>query len=729
MRRRHRSGSRVAAAVNAVRRHRRRLAKRDQPKASIRTSTAVAIREAQPRTLSGLAAQVATVGAMDTTAAAWRHRIALAPVAATAAVLPAAAWAPGATATGLVVTGLAGLLAAQAEHPARRRRRGLAWWSGGVLVWMGAGAVGATGHLIWWQDLVVLAAAAAPGAIAWWRPQPAPEPELLQPEALEQAAPMWIPPAALLLGQTLEHVCGMDRSPIYGARVEQVTSPADGVAVAVVALPGGMHASQIRPGELEPGLEALLDRAGVSQLGHLQRGAVRVEPADPALGVTRIQVTASWSRALDEGILAWTPPEDLAPGLSWLGVDDARQPLVVPSFETGADGKVSAIHTWVIGRNGGGKSTTLRTLLVPGIKGGWELLILVDGKGDSLDELAPYAAGGAVARAADAWRQAIALAYAIMVARQQRLGTPQAWRGPTPTDPLITLVIDECATVLAGLTGIEVAMMTEMGRMGRSLGVRTIQSGQIPLVDTVIGGSDWRSQARLILGHGVQDAVHDRIATQSGGAEGPSLLGLPKGRLVAMLDGRLIATRARVALLAEDELTAAVAGSPRAVLSEADRTDHVQTLVDLAASWGTIRPQAIVDLDELLAPWATTTLGPADGSGSGGRAGTPAPVTTSPAATGGVPAQPRPATGGARGGRPDGRLRQLVLTHVLTHAGVTRTEVRDHAVQAGYSASGAYKEINQLLEDGAVREDDQGRLIATLWDHHQVPAAAVGGAQ
>jgi len=190
-----------------------------------------------------------------------------------------------------------------------------------------------------------------------------------------------------------------------------------------------------------------------------------------------------------------------------------------------------------------------------------------------------------------------------------------------------------------------------------------------------------------------------------------------------MLDGRLLATRARVALLSDDELTAAAADSPRANLAEIDRTEHVQTLIGLAEGWATSRPEAIVDLTTLLSGWAPTGTGisaaPAStgaGSGTGGRAGSPAPLTT-------VPAQARPTTGataaggGARGGRPDARLRQLVITHVLTHAGVTRAQVRDHVTGLGFSNSGAYKEIAQLIQDGGIREDDQGRLTATLWDH------------
>jgi hypothetical protein len=192
---------------------------------------------------------------------------------------------------------------------------------------------------------------------------------------------------------------------------------------------------------------------------------------------------------------------------------------------------------------------------------------------------------------------------------------------------------------------------------------------------------------------------------------------------VVLVDGRLVANRARVAFVKDKDLIDRAAA--RAELHPDDLTDEVTTLLQVCHQWGTSKPAPVVDVRGLIAEWTDTDITTGSGSSNGGRAGTPAPATTSPA-TGGVPAQPRPTTG-ARGGRPDGRLRQLVLTHVLTHAGVTRTEVRDHAITAGYSQSGAYKEINQLLEDRAVREDDQGRLIATLWDH-QVPTAAGGTA-
>jgi hypothetical protein len=188
---------------------------------------------------------------------------------------------------------------------------------------------------------------------------------------------------------------------------------------------------------------------------------------------------------------------------------------------------------------------------------------------------------------------------------------------------------------------------------------------------------------------------------------------------VVLVDGNLVANRARVAFVKDRDLLAR--GVPRVELHPDDLTDEVTTLLQLCRNWGTNKPAPVVNVRGLIAEWTDTDLTTGD-TGNGGRAGTAAPVTTSPTA-GGIPA-PRPATGG-RGGRPDGRLRQLVLTHVLAHAGITRAQARDHAIELGFSSSGAYKEINQLLEDGAIREDAQGRLIATIWDH-QAPVAAGG---
>jgi hypothetical protein len=582
---------------------------------------------------------------------------------------------------------------------------------------------------VWWQDLLALGAAVAPGAVSWWRPLRELESGMVLEAALEAAEPGWIPPAVLLLGQTLEAVCQMDRSPILGARVEQVTSPADGVAVAIVALAGGMHASQVQARELAPGLEALLDRAGVSQLGHLQPGAVQIQAADEQVhGVTRIQVTVSWSRALDAGILPWNPPDDLPDGVAWLGLDDARRPMLVESWSRGADGRVSVYHVWAIGRTGGGKSTTIRALVARDLMKGREVLIPVDGKGTMGKDLAPWSLTGAIARGREASRQAVLLAYLIMVARQQRIDTDNPWLGPTPDDPIVTLFIDEYSTIGAYLTGAEVTMICEIARMARDLGVRVVQSGQNPLVDAVIGGSDFRSQTRIVLGHAIADGVHDRIATQSGGDDVPSLRGLGKGRAVVLVDGRVVANRGRVAFVTEADLVEQA--EPRGRLHPDDLTDEVRAALEICSGWGTSKPAPVVDVRGLLSEWTPTSTPAPTGlvssrPPSAGSPTAPASPTRGPVpASGLVPAQARP-TAGTRGGRPDTKLRQLVLTHVLTHAGVTRAQVRDHVVALGFSNSGAYKEITQLIQDGAIREDDQGRLQATLWD--QTPTTAAGG--
>ena len=707
--------SRLAAGVNALRRHRRRLTTRDGGVPSVGQTVSVAIREATPRTLPGLAAQGAAVAALSTVGGTWRARAVLAPVAATCAAAGTSALWPGQTALGLSALAVAGAVSSRsglggatgpgsAVWTARDlRASGLARWALGGLAWVGVGALGGHDALTWWQDGAFLATLTAPGAATWWRASRLPEPVDVEPGP---ALPPTLPPAAHVLREVLTAMTWTEGTWLTGGAVVEVLSPAPGVAVALVELPHGVHSARAAGADVRLHLEALLSTAGRAMpgLGALDPSTVQIDPA----GVEHMRVSASWSRALDSGALAWKPPTDLQPGRVWLGHNDARQDLVVPSWYSGDDGKTSVVHVWVIGRTGGGKSTTIRSYLAPGIEAGNTALILLDGKGDSLDDLAPYSLTGHVARDGDAWRQGIILAYAIMVARQQRLVAGDPWRGPTPADPIIALVIDECATVLTGLTKAEVRMVCEIGRLGRSLGVMTLQSGQIPLVDSLIGGSEWRSQARLVIGHGVQDKTHNHVATQSGAddGEGLSLLGLPIGRAGAMFDGEILSRRAKVALMTEADLTRVAAPEP-AALHPGDRSPEVQALLELAGGWASSRPQAVVDLGDLLAEWVDIDVQP------------PAHIDLTTVGETQVPTDPRvPAPRRATAGRPAqerGDIRTWILSHLLVHPRLTRSELVAAVQNAGWSRAGAYKAMNAVLDDGAVIEDG-GRLTpAALW--------------
>ena len=393
--------------------------------------------------------------------------------------------------------------------------------------------------------------------------------------------------------------------------------------------------------------------------------------------------------------------------MAWIGLDDARRPMLVQSWSRGADGRTSVSHIWAIGRTGGGKSTTIRVISAKDLHAGREVLIPVDGKGTMSADLLPFSLTGSIARGSDASQQAVALAYEIFLARQQRLSGDNPWTGPRQSDPIVTLFIDEYSTIGAYLTGDYAQMICEMGRMSRDLGVRVVQSGQNPLVDALIGGSEFRSQCRIVLGHGILDATHDRIATQSGGEDAPSLRGLPTGRAVVLVDGHVVARNAKIAFVTDTDLAR---GATPGRLHPDDLTDTVTDLLEVCQDWGTARPEAVVDVRSKIDQWrASRTRRALDESdlvcepGTGGTDDVVVDLTDR------IPTQPQ---GQAR---PAGSLRDWVLTQLLTRPGTRRAEIVGEAVALGWSRSGAYRAIDTLIAEDAVAEDAAGQLVPAAW--------------
>jgi hypothetical protein len=357
--------------------------------------------------------------------------------------------------------------------------------------------------MAFWQQLTVLGATWAPGAVAWWKPRP-------DVPAIE-AGPTGprLPAEMEVLRTVLTEATTRERSPIAGGQIVSLDHPAQQVASAVVHVPG-IHVKGLPLETLRMGLEAFADAAGREHpgLGTLKPGAVEITP----VGVSELAVTVSWSRELAEQKLAYAPPAGLAEGMAWLGRTEDRQDIAVPCWERhAADGKVSVRHVKILGKTGSGKSFTLRTLLYGGLATATELVIPLDAKGDSLDEIAALVPGGKIARDADSWQAGIELFAAIMMSRRQRQGTPDAWTEPRPGDPMITLIIDEAAMARLGLTKLHHGIVELAGRQGRSLGLRTIQASQVPLVDEWVGGGAWRAQASITLLHNFEDPTHARI--------------------------------------------------------------------------------------------------------------------------------------------------------------------------------------------------------------------------
>jgi hypothetical protein len=274
--------------------------------------------------------------------------------------------------------------------------------------------------------------------------------------------------------------------------------------------------------------------------------------------------------------------EHTYPGSSWVGIGqdsgDVRH-VSVPAWRAHGDGtgEVSAMHGWVIGQSGSGRTNTLTTLLLPGLVSGTELVLAVDSDGDALTGLT-----GHIARHArcdvDRAEQVITLAWAILRARQDH-----GWTGPTAEDPLVTLVITDSVAVQAQLPRRVEEMVADIGRLGRCLGVRTVQASSRAYSDAVVGGRSWRAQTRWVIGHRVALDMDSALATQST-REDVSLLGLDTGEAAVLIDGAVVARRAKVAYHRAEDCAAALHGVTPAQLHPSDLA-AVQALWDATAGW------------------------------------------------------------------------------------------------------------------------------------------------
>jgi hypothetical protein len=537
-------GSRVVKAVRARREH---------------GSTGEAIRAADPDTVKGLAARQAAVGAVAT----WERRHELAPVTATVATLAAGSAFPVATATGLAaVAACQGAIAATGRGRKSQDERAItAGWAVSAAGWAGA-------HLFvpggtWWQWGLSLVAVTGVQSAMYWRSPPAQaSQEIVEISIYERAL------AAVLAELS------MDGGPLRGARLASLTMPANQVVVADVALGYGFHSDDV--------VTTALARAIESRAQIPFKGGIEVTAIDPST----IRVTASWTQALDSDSVSYDPRRNPGRGKSWMGVDDARNDIVVNNYTTGeVDGKTRVHHGWLNGRTGAGKSSASVALVLPGLRVGEEIVLGADGKGDSLDKIKKYIARLArrnlgKGQPGDRFEQVITLAWGIMMARKAR---PGGWTGPSPTDPVITLMLPEATSVKESIDLTTQNMVYEIGRMGESLGVRSIQDLQIPKVDDLIGEGGWRGNTRWVFGFCSADATYSSIASQSTNEE-VSLLGLPVGRAAVIVEGQVRARKAKMVWISDEDVEQAMRGVEPAQLHPADMA-AVKPLWDLTADW------------------------------------------------------------------------------------------------------------------------------------------------
>jgi hypothetical protein len=695
--------SKIAHIVAAVRRTRRRHSTKALGAPTMRESLELAVRDHHPRTVKGLAAQGATLAAISGA----RNGGRLVPVLGLAAALPAELLIPGPTAAALAVAGAAGAIAHhRAAQPGvlvgwRGRQLGVAAGATGALAFTGATATGLLDGMAFWQQAVVLGCTWAPGAIAWWKPRP--DAPAIDPGPTGPR----LPAEMEVLRTVLTEATSRERSPIAGGRIVSLDHPAQRVASAVVHVPG-IHVNGLPLETLRRGLEAFADVAGRAHpgLGTLQPGAVEITPS----GVSELAVTVTWSRELAEQKLPYTPPDGLAEGMAWLGRTEDRQDIAVPCWERhAADGKVSVRHVKILGMTGAGKSFTLRTLLYGGLKTATELVIPLDAKGDSLDEIAALVPGGKIARDADSWQAGIELFAAIFLSRKQRQGTPDAWTGPKPGDPIVTLIIDEAAAARLGLTNLHHGIVELAARQGRSLGVRTIQASQVPLVDEWVGGGPWRAQASITLLHNFMDPTHARIA--AGGIQPPQdLIQLPPHFCTVALNGTVTAARTRVANLAPEDVaaitTAATLHPIDQQLAGAAWDAYIQAV--------TVGRPGMGDNESVTA--ALIELGT---PGFGDAITTTVTTTAAPASP--VPAQTRGQNvidirQAPRAQSSDASIRDLIVTRLLTTSVLpTRPQLVAELTAPPYnkSRSGVQKQIAVMLETGALIEE-AGRIAPAI---------------
>jgi hypothetical protein len=537
--------SRVVKAVRARREH---------------GSTGEAIRATDPDTIKGLAARQAAVGTMS----AWERRHELAPVTATIATLAAGSAVPGLTAAGLAtVAAYQGAVAATGRgHKSKDDRAITAGWAFSAAGWAGAHLVVSGGT--WWAWGLSLAAVTGVQSAMYWRsgPQQGLEDQVAEISIYERA-----------LAAVLGELSGPG-GPLQGARLAALKMPANQVVVAEVALGYGHHSDDAATSGLARMIEA---RAQIPF-----RGGIEVTAINPST----IRVTASWTQALDSDSVSYDPRRDPGRGKSWMGIDDARNDIVLNNYTVGeVDGKVRVHHGWLVGRTGAGKSSASVALVLPGLRAGEEIVLGADGKGDSLDKIKKYVRRYArrnlgAGQPGDRFEQVITLGWAIMMARKAR---PGGWTGPSPTDPVITLMLPEATSVKGEIDPLTQEHVAEIGRMGESLGVRTIQDLQIPKVDDLIGEGGWRGNTRWVFGFCSADATYSSIASQSTNEE-VSLLGLPVGRAAVIVEGQVRAQKAKMVWISDEDIEQAMRGVEPAQLHPTDMA-AVKPLWDLTANW------------------------------------------------------------------------------------------------------------------------------------------------
>ncbi|MGL4745029.1 MAG: hypothetical protein ACRCYX_12525 [Dermatophilaceae bacterium] len=511
----------------------------------------------------------------------------LLPAGATVAATAGAAVDPRAAMLALTALGGAGLVSA-AKGPERiagrawlstRERNIAGHWGGGAALWAGGFGTG-----LWHLNLAGVAALAAlTGAQTWaWmgsrKPHRKPKARLSeQTRALVSAWPFTVA------------VNGPD--PLIGSGVipSSVSEPHPGTIALSVQLRDGIHSGAA----LGQDVTNWFERALSMGVGTASTEAVRDDAG-------RLRIVLTPSRHLEKTTATWD-------GLELL--PDGRIPLAVT--REGKDAHVALYnedgveHAGIFGTTGGGKSNTLVAMVVPGVRAGREVLWYADG-GDGTS-------AGFLAGACDWWAvgdvqvrcDMIAAAHAVMRARKKTRAAAglSSWRGLAEPYLVLTLIFDEATTILRELPPAFAAMVFEMLREGRKLGVRVIQSTQDPMGTDLIGGRqarDLMAGGGSLIGHRPGGSTANTL-TGTSTATAVDLRELPgePGWCAVIRRGQVVARAARVRYASPDEVKAILAGTTPPTLTGDEATTagaaYRDRLTGTAAAAGQEAAKAAMD--------------------------------------------------------------------------------------------------------------------------------------
>jgi hypothetical protein len=622
----------------------------------------------------------------------WRYRWQIAPVLLTAAMAAGAAVSAVATGFWLLVLAVAAhvtahhgpeRIAARAWLSARERTL-ISYWAVGGTAWSLGVAAG------WWPvigtGLLGMVSFTGIPVGLWLHGRRARSGTNTEDEpALSAEARYLIAAWPFTIGRT-------GPEPLRGSHIVASTmrEPALGAYAFSVELADDVHAEHATGDELRRYLERVL-RLPVKTV------TLAVDRDDSA----RVKITMTPARHLEGKPVAWQGPILNPDGT--VDLADAPDGSVIRPALHNEDG---VEHFGVFGTSGVGKSHTVLALLLPGVIARREVVIYVDGgRGTSVGHIAGACDWWAIDPAQ--WRAAIRVVHKVMRARKDRRARQgiSRWCGADELDPIITLDFDEATTVLREISRADAAMVMEILREGRKLGVRVGQTTQDPMGDDLIGGRKARGLmggAGSLIAHRPGDGTANTLTSSSTSAQ-IDLRELPQepGWCAIIRRGEVLSRACKVRKPTEEQVRRELDGFVPRGLNGADldaagddytrRTrgvDAARRMTDGSAG----RPVDAVEDDE---PPDDTTDEPSDGAAH--------------------PDFERVLNSHARLMQTQGQTnRMAVLTTLRTHTAMTLAQVRD---ATGLSQSTVKRALRALAASGDVTRDDSGWIAVGPDDH------------